>query len=83
LSNSSYVPARQLVPVWLAIGIVFALLAGAGAGYLAYLSKNNIPTAILKGFGAFAATLTLEILVIGLVVTSLPSEPTEREAAET
>jgi hypothetical protein len=56
----------QLIFVWLAIGVVLALLAGTGAGVLAWLSGDKIPTAILKGGGAFAGTLTLEILIIGL-----------------
>ncbi len=56
----------QLVPVWLAIGAVLALLVGAGAGILAWLSGDKVPGAILKGGGAFVATITLVILIIGL-----------------
>jgi hypothetical protein len=74
MSNSINMSAGQLVTVWLAIAIVFALLMGTGAGYLAYLSGDKIPTAILKGCGAFAATLTLEILVMGLLGVRLSSD---------
>lgn len=55
----------ELVSVWLAIGMVFALLAGAGAGILCWLNDKKIPAAILKGT-AFVATLTLTILIISL-----------------
>src|SRR6266516_3148176 len=56
----------QVLPVWLAIGAVFALVVGAGAGILAWLGGDNVPTSILKGGGAFGATFTVVILVIGL-----------------
>jgi hypothetical protein len=57
----------QLIFVWLAIGVVLALFAGVGAGVLAWLGGDKIPVAILKGSGAFAGTLTLVILIIGLL----------------
>lgn len=56
----------RLVAVWLAIGAVLALLIGSGAGVLAWLGGDKVPTAILKGGGAFVATITVAILVIGL-----------------
>ena len=56
----------RLVAVWLAIGAVLALFVGVGAGVLAWLSGDKVPSAILKGGGAFAATITLVILIIGL-----------------
>jgi hypothetical protein len=52
--------------VWLAIGMVLALLIGAAAGILAWLSGDKVPTAILKGGSGFAATITVVILIIGL-----------------
>jgi hypothetical protein len=64
--SSSGPTAGRLVPVWLAIGIVFALFVGASAGILAWLSGDKVPTAILKGGGAFTATITVVILIIGL-----------------
>ena len=67
MPQSSYTPAGAgLVPVWLAIGTVFALIIGAGAGVLAWLAGDTVPAAILKGGGAFVATITLVILIIGL-----------------
>jgi hypothetical protein len=54
------------VALWFAIGAVFALFIGAAAGILAWLGGDNVPTAILKGGGAFGAALTVVILVIGL-----------------
>jgi len=56
----------QLILLWLAIGLVLALLIGAGAGILAWLGGDKVPAAILKGGGAFVATITVVILVIGL-----------------
>lgn len=64
---SSIGPVReQLVPLWLAIGAVFALFVGVGAGVLAWLSGDKVPTAILEGGGTFGATITIVILVIRL-----------------
>lgn len=56
----------QLIFVWLAIGVVLALLVGIAAGVLAKLGGDKVPVAILKGGGAFAGTLTLVILTISL-----------------
>jgi len=55
-----------LTPIWLAIGAVFALFIGVGAGILAWLDGDKVPAAILTGGGAFVATITVVILVIGL-----------------
>jgi hypothetical protein len=57
----------RLIPVWLAIGIVFALFVSAGAGALAWLNGDKAPAAILKAGGAFVATVTLVILILGLL----------------
>lgn len=67
LESSNGPAGGRLVPVWLAIGIVFAFFIGTGAGVLAWLSGDKIPAAILKGGGAFVATVTLAILMIGLL----------------
>jgi hypothetical protein len=53
-------------PLWVAIGLVGALLVGEGAGILGWLSGDKVPTAILQGGGAFIATLTTVVLIIGL-----------------
>jgi hypothetical protein len=67
MPQSSGGPAgERLVPVWLAIGAIFALLVGVVAGVLAWLGGDKVPTAILKGGSAFGATITVVILVIGL-----------------
>ena len=55
-----------LVPVWLAIGAVFALIIGAGTGVLAWHNGDKLPAAILKAGSAFVATITVVILIIGL-----------------
>ena len=67
--SSHWLAGGQLIFVWLAIGAVLALLAGVGAGVLAWLGEDKPPVAILKGGGAFAGTLTLVILIIGLFLT--------------
>ena len=56
----------QLIFLWLAIGLILALIVGAGAGVLAWLGGDKVPIAILKGGGAFVATFTLVILTVGL-----------------
>jgi hypothetical protein len=56
----------RLVPVWLAIGVVFACLIGTGAGTLAWLNGDKVPAAVLSAGGAFLATVTLVILIISL-----------------
>jgi hypothetical protein len=52
--------------IWVAIGAIFALLVGAGAGILDWLGEGNIPMAILYGGLAFGGTLTLVIALIRL-----------------
>lgn len=49
IESSSGSANTDLVPIWLAIGLVFALFVGAGAGVLAWLSGDKVPAAILKG----------------------------------
>lgn len=56
----------RLIPVWIAIGIVSALVVGESAGILAWLSGEKIPEAILAGGGAFVGTITVVVLIIGL-----------------
>ena len=52
--------------VWIAIGIISGLIIGEGAGILAWLSGDKVPAAILAGGGAFVATITVVVLIIGL-----------------
>jgi flagellar basal body-associated protein FliL len=67
MPESSNEPTRgRLRPIWLAIGVIFALFVGASAGILAWLSGEKIPAAVLTGGGAFVATITVVILIIGL-----------------
>ena len=69
LKPSSGPTGSGLVPVWLAIGTMFAFFIGTGAGALAWLNGDKIPAAILTAGGAFVATVTLAILIIGLFST--------------
>jgi hypothetical protein len=55
-----------VIPVWIAIGIISALIIGESAGILAWLSGDKVPAAILAGGGAFVATITVVVLIIGL-----------------
>jgi hypothetical protein len=55
----------RLISVWIAIGIVSALVVGESAGILAWLSGEKIPAAILAGGGALG-TITVVVLIIGL-----------------
>ena len=56
----------RLVPVWLAIGLIFALLVGVCAGILERLNGQPVPAALLTGGASFGGTLTLVTLIIGL-----------------
>ena len=55
-----------LMPVWLAIGLLFAVLVSVGAGVLAWLGGAQVAAAILTAGGAFCASVTLIILIIKL-----------------
>lgn len=65
--RSSALTDDRLVPVWLAIGLIFALLVGVCAGTLVRLSGQQVPAALLTGGAAFGGTLTLVTLIIGLL----------------
>jgi hypothetical protein len=56
-----------LVSIWLAIGLVFALFVGTGAGVLSWLSSQSIATGVLIGGASFGGTVTLIVLVINLL----------------
>lgn len=62
-------PSREdrLVAVWLAIGVLFALFIGTGAGVLERLSGQSAPAAVVTGGMCFGSTVTLVVLIIGLL----------------
>jgi hypothetical protein len=49
--------------IWTAVFLVFAVIVGAAAGLLKYASDASVSSALLYGGGAFAATVTLLVLV--------------------
>jgi cellulose synthase/poly-beta-1,6-N-acetylglucosamine synthase-like glycosyltransferase len=53
--------------LWLALGLIFALFVGTCAGILAWLSGQGVAAAVLTGGASFGATVTLVVLVIGLM----------------
>jgi hypothetical protein len=57
----------QLVVVWFAIGLVFALFIGACAGILGWLSGQLVTAAILTAGMSFGGTVTLVLLIINLL----------------
>jgi hypothetical protein len=57
----------RLVPVWIALAMVFSLFVGTGAGVLAWLGGQAPATAILTGGVAFGGTLTLAVLIINIL----------------
>jgi hypothetical protein len=67
MARSSSSPEDRLVPVWLAIGVLFALFIGTCAGVLGRLSGQGAATAVLTGGMCFGSTVTLVILIIGLL----------------
>ena len=56
-----------LVPVWFAIGLIFALFVGTCAGVLGWLGGQDVPAAVLTGGMSFGGTVTLVALVINLL----------------
>jgi hypothetical protein len=60
-------PTNDLLPVWFAIGLVFAIFVGTAAGILAWLGGLTEAAAVLRGGEFFAGTLTLVVLVLSLL----------------
>ncbi len=67
MARSSSSPEDSLVPVWLAIGVLFALFVGTCAGILDKLGGQSVPAAVLTGGMCFGSTVTLVVLIIGLL----------------
>lgn len=67
MARSSAPLDDRLVPIWFAIGLVFALLVGTCAGILGWLSGQDVAAALLTGGMAFGGTVTLVALVINLL----------------
>lgn len=59
-------PPDDLLPLWFAVALLFALLVGAAAGLLAWRGGYRPASAIVAGGYAFGGALTLAILVIRL-----------------
>ena len=57
----------ELVAIWFAISLIFALLVGSGAGLLDWRGGHSPTTALLAAGAAFGGALTLMILVINLL----------------
>ena len=56
-----------LLPLWFALGLLFALFVGTGAGVLAWVSGQSVAAAVLTGGVTFGGTVTLVVLVITLM----------------
>lgn len=68
MAKSARQPAKDdLLLVWLALGLMFALLIGTAGGLLAWRSGQSPAAAILTGGYCFAGALTLIILLIKLL----------------
>ncbi len=68
LAESTKPPARdELVAVWFALGLIFALLVGTAGGLLGWRAGQSPATAVLTGGYVLGGTLTLAILVIKLL----------------
>lgn len=55
----------------LAVMVLFAIVASAGAIVLARLDGGTWPSALTRGAVAFGGALTLELLVVGTVLALL------------
>lgn len=57
----------SLLLVWLALGLLFALFVGTGAGVLGWLGGQSVAVAVLTGGMTLGGTVTLVVLVINLL----------------
>jgi hypothetical protein len=67
MARSSTSLDDRLIPVWFAIGVVFAILVGTCAGILQWLSGHDAAAAVLTGGMSCGGTVTLVTLVINLL----------------
>ena len=67
MARSSPPPDDRLVPIWFAIGSVFALVVGTCAGVLAWLGGQDVAGAVLTGGASFGGTVTLVTLILNLL----------------
>jgi hypothetical protein len=68
LAKSSRPPTQDdLLAVWLALSLMFALLVGTAGGFLGWRSGQGPAAAVLTGGYVFGGTLTLAILMIKLL----------------
>jgi hypothetical protein len=68
LAKSPRPPAKDdLLTVWFALGLVFALLVGTAGGFLGWRSGQTPAAAVLTGGYVFGGALTLTILTINLL----------------
>jgi hypothetical protein len=56
-----------MLAVWFAVGLLFALFVGTGAGILGWVSGQGVAAAVLTGGATFGGTVTLAVLVISLL----------------
>jgi hypothetical protein len=57
--SSTPPPSGTPRSVWIALILITAVIAGMGAGLLAFASGAHVATAVLTGGGAFAGTVLL------------------------
>ena len=57
----------SLLPVWFALGLLFALFIGTAAGVLGWLGGQSVAVAVLTGGMCLGGTVTLVVLVINLL----------------
>ncbi len=65
-SSTAQPPRNPLMAVWFALGLLFALLVGVGAGVLVRMGGELLPVAVLTGFGALGGTTKFAVLVLTL-----------------
>ena len=68
MARSPTPPAKdELVAVWFALGLLFALFVGTAAGILWWRSGQSVAAAALTGGASFGGTVSLVVLVIKLL----------------
>jgi hypothetical protein len=67
MMGNSESPGAPLLPVWIALSVLFALVVGSAAGVLAWLGGQTAALAVLTGGEAFVSTLTVGLVIIALL----------------